>query len=68
MLDWWLGRPPLLRRTIAVLFIVAGIVFFWLPSANGLRGRGGSLAVVAVGIVLLCYSGPSDSERRGYRF
>ena len=68
MLGWWLGLPPLLRRTVAVLLIVLGIVLFWIPSEHSLRRRGSSLAFVGVGIVLLCYGGPSDPEKRGYKF
>jgi hypothetical protein len=60
MLDWWYDLPPLLRAGVAVLLIVIGVIFFFAGT------RGWALAVL--GLVMLFFSGPSDSEKKGYRF
>lgn len=60
MFDWWTELPPLLRAGFAVLLIVFGAVLFFAGT------RGWMLAIV--GLVLLCFSGPSSSEKSGYRF
>ena len=59
-LNWWAGQSPWLRYGIAVLLIAtstgiyfAGRIWIW---------------GWAVGFVLLCFAGPSDSEKKGYHF
>jgi hypothetical protein len=60
MLDWWTDLPPLLRLGVALVLIVLGVIFFFAGT------RGWTLAIV--GIVLLFFCGPSDSEKKGYNF
>ncbi len=60
MFDWWTELPPLLRVGVALLLILLGVVFLFAGT------RGWTLAIV--GVVLLFFSGPSDSEKKGYHF
>jgi hypothetical protein len=72
VLDWWLRLAPIVRGTIAIALVVLGIVLFWMRGADGAsvgRGRrGGSAALIGLGIVLLFFSWPTDSEKKGYHF
>ena len=60
MLEWWSGLPALLRYGVAVLFLLISTVLWFL-------GRFWPWGW-AIGIVLLLLSGPSDSEKKGYKF
>ena len=60
MFDWWIELPTLFKVGVALLLIVVGVVLFFAGT------RGWALAIV--GLVLLFFSGPSDSEKKGYRF
>lgn len=60
MFDWWIELPTLFKVGVAVLLIVIGIVLFFAGT------RGWTLAIV--GLVLRFFCGPSDSEKKGYRF
>ena len=60
MFGWWAGLPPILRYGVAVLFLLISTVLL-------LFGRIWPWGW-AVGVVLLLLSGPSDSEKKGYRF
>ena len=60
MLDWSSDQSPWLRYGVALLFIlistvlaIGGIIWFW--------GWG-------IGIAMLCFAGPSEAEKKGYRF
>ena len=59
--DWWDTLPPLARYLISLLVIGASAAVLWV----GLFVHGGWL--FAVGMVLLCLSGRSEVEKRGYR-
>jgi hypothetical protein len=62
MLDWWSELPAWLRYGVAIVFLLVG----------GLVMVGGGFrfgaAAVAIGFALLVVGGPSDSEKKGYRF
>ena len=60
LIDWWAGLTPWVRFLVPIALIaistgllLAGILWIW-----------GWL----VGGILLLFSGPSDSEKKGYRF
>ena len=53
-LDWRIRFvPPLILIAISTILIICGILWPW---------------GWVVGVVLLLFSGPSDSEKKGYRF
>jgi len=53
-LDWRIRFvPPLILIAISTILIICGILRPW---------------GWVVGVVLLLFSGPSDSEKKGYRF
>jgi hypothetical protein len=60
MIGWWTEAPVWVRVGIASIFLAISTIFliageFW-PWGW------------AVGVVLLIFSGKSDSEKKGYRF
>ncbi len=55
---WWTGLPWWLRLSVAVLFLLSSTVMLLL----GVFWPWGW----AVGVALLFFSFPSDSERKGY--
>lgn len=60
MIGWWSDQSPWLRYGVAVLFLAVSTILllcntFW-PWGWGL------------GAVLLLFAGPSESEKKGYRF
>jgi hypothetical protein len=58
LIEWWAGLSPLIRFGVAGFFLLlsTGLLFF------GQFGPWGW----AVGLVLLLFSWPSDTERKGY--
>lgn len=60
MFQWWAGLPPLLRYGVAVFFLLVSTVL-WFCGRFWPWGW-------AVGVVLLLFAGPSDSEKKGYHF
>ena len=57
-IGWWSGLPWWLRAGVACVFLLISTVF-WMAGRFWPWGW-------AVGIVLLIFSFPSSSERRGY--
>ena len=60
MFDWWIDLPPWLRYGVAVAFLAVSTVLWFV----GYFWPWGWV----VGLVLLMFAGPSDSEKKGYRF
>lgn len=60
MLDWWFDQSGWIRYGIPVLLLAISTVLFFL----GTLWPWGW----AVGTILLLFAGPSDSEKKGYRF
>lgn len=60
MFEWWSNLPAVLRYGVAIAFLAASTILL-------LSGRFWPWGW-AVGIVLLLLAGPSDSEKKGYRF
>lgn len=58
--EWWGGQSPMLRYGIALLFIAISTVL-WFVDTFWPWGWG-------VGLVMLMFAGPSDLEKKGYRF
>jgi hypothetical protein len=60
LFDWWSGLSPFWRYGVGLLFLAISTLL-WL---------GGTLWPWGwiVGVVLLLLGGPSDSEKKGYRF
>ena len=58
MFEWWAGLPWQLRVGVAVFFLLVSTAFWF---ANRFWPWGW-----AIGIVLLLFSFPSSSERKGY--
>ncbi len=59
-IEWWSGLSPWLRYGVAVFFLLIS-TGLWFAGTFWPWGWG-------VGVVLLLFSGPSDSEKKGYRF
>jgi hypothetical protein len=59
-LTWWADQSAWLRYGVALLLIALSTVLFF-------AGRIWIWGWV-VGVVLLLFSGPSSSEKKGYRF
>jgi uncharacterized membrane protein YiaA len=60
MFDWWVEQPPFLRTTVALIPVGLGVLAFVV----GMWRAG--VALTAVGLVLLAFSFPSRSERKGF--
>jgi len=60
LFEWWAGQHWTLRIGVAVAFILLSTIFL-------LAGRFWPWGW-AVGVILLLLGGPSDSEKKGYRF
>jgi hypothetical protein len=58
LIEWWVGLPWWLRAGVAVAFLLVSTIF-WLAGRFWPWGW-------AIGIVLLIFSFPSKSERKGY--
>jgi hypothetical protein len=61
MLDWWSEQSPWLRYGVALLLIAISTILFFFADRFWPWGW-------AMGLILLCFAGPSDSEKKGYRF
>ena len=61
MIDWWTGLSPWLRYGVAVFFLLVSTILFFAFNTFWPWGWG-------IGAVLLIFAGPSDSEKKGYRF
>lgn len=60
MIGWWSDQSPWVRYGVAVLLLAVSTVFL-------LCGRFWPWGW-ALGAVLLLFAGPSESEKKGYRF
>jgi hypothetical protein len=60
MFSWWSELPWQLRYGVAATFLLISTVLFFC----GIFWPWGW----AVGIILLLFGGPSDSEKKGYKF
>ena len=60
LFDWWMGLSPWLRAGTSLLLIGISAAL-WLVGLRWLDG-------LIVGVILLMFSGPSDSEKNGYHF
>lgn len=60
LFGWWSGLSPVIRYGVALALLAISTVLYL---AGTLWPWGW-----AVGAVLLLFAGPSDSEKRGYRF
>lgn len=69
ILDLWRQLPVWVRVPVSLGILAFGtFLFYFLGNQGQVAGRGPSVLiglVVALGIVLL-FTGPTDSERRGY--
>ena len=61
LLEWWGGLHPGWRFGVAIFFLALSTVIFFGFDRFWPWGW-------AVGGLLLLFSGPSDSEKKGYRF
>jgi len=62
VIDWWGDRGPWFRYRMAAVVLLLSAAAFYV-------GRWEDGAVFgAIGLALLLSAGPSDSERKGYRF
>jgi hypothetical protein len=61
MFGWWLGLSWWLRLSVALAFLVAGAVLWFVG------GEPMAWWVMAVGVAFLLFSFPSGPEKRGYR-
>ena len=64
LIEMWSELPPWLRATLALVLMAIGAGIFLLDD----RRLGLPIVFFGTGLVLLCCSGPSDSEKKGYRF
>jgi hypothetical protein len=60
MFEWWADLPPLVRYGVSLGLILVSTVL-WFCGWFWPWGWG-------VGAILLLFSGPSDSEKKGYHF
>jgi hypothetical protein len=61
MFEWWHDQSPWLRYGIALLILgIEAVEWFAVGRVRPV--------VVGIGVALLLLSGPSDSEKKGYRF
>jgi hypothetical protein len=60
LIDWWAGLSPWWRYGVSIALILLSTVMWFL----------GKLWIWGwlVGVILLLFSGSSDSEKRGYHF
>ena len=58
--NWWLGLSSWLRAGVSLLIIGISAAL-WFAGLHWIEG-------LIVGVVLLLFSGPSDSEKNGYHF
>lgn len=61
MFEWWAGLSPWIRYGVGVFFLLLSTLLFFGFDRFWPWGWG-------VGAILLLFSGPSDSEKKGYRF
>ena len=62
MLEWWSELPPWLRLGVAFgLIITGGLVFWYVDIRVG-------IVLMGLGLVLWLVGGPTDPEKKGYRF
>ena len=62
MFDWWSELPGWLRVTTALALMVGGVLVAYFVSIRA------GFVMLGVGTVLVLIGGPSDSEKKGYRF
>jgi len=60
-IQWWYGLPLWLRLGIALLLILISTLLWFCADRFWPWGW-------AMGVILLLFSGPSSSEKKGYRF
>ncbi len=60
LFSWWGEQSPWLRYGVALLFLVISTLLYF----GGVFWPWGW----GIGLVLLLFAGPSDSEKKGYRF
>jgi len=60
LLEWWSDLPAWLRYSVAVGFLLLSTIL-WFAGTFWPWGW-------AVGVALLMFAGPSDPEKKGYRF
>ena len=61
MFEWFADIPWYIRLSIALAFILLSTALYFFANRFWPWGW-------AVGAVLLLFSGPSNSEKKGYRF
>lgn len=61
MFEWWAGLSPWIRYGVAVFFLGLSTLLFFAFDRFWPWGW-------VVGVILLLLAGPSDSEKKGYRF
>lgn len=62
MFGWWADLSPSVRYGVSFALMAFGALAFM---SGHLRG---GAVFCAIGFGLLLFSGPSDSEKKGYRF
>jgi len=58
--EWWSGLSPWIRYGVAVILLLISTVLYF----DGILWPWGW----AAGAIMLLLAGPSDSEKKGYRF
>ena len=61
MIEWWAELSPWVRYGVAVFFMLLSTVLLLVFDLFWPWGWG-------AGVIFLFFAGPSDSEKRGYRF
>jgi hypothetical protein len=61
LIEWWSELPAWLRYGVAILFIGISTALYFFADRFWPWGWG-------IGLALLIFAGPSDSEKKGYRF
>lgn len=64
-MEWWSEQPAIIRYGVSLAFIAGSSYLFFVERV--LTFRFWALGT-AIGVGLLCMSGPSDSEKKGYHF
>lgn len=59
--SFWSDLPPWLRYAVAISLMLISTAIYFLADRIWIWGW-------AAGVVLLFFAGPSDSEKKGYRF